>query len=245
VLRPVPKIAQNGGGHERERRLAAAAFVDGELDLKSQLALERRLADEPALRQQVDELRLLRQELRQHASYHAAPRAVRRRAASLGAAMPPPSPPRRVRRRPACALAAMAAARRRRRLRRGRDARGAARMAAPSRDAALAEEVVASHARATLGQRLVDVASSTSTRSSRTCRRSSTSRAVGPLRLEGSELLGGGSTISTGARSRCSSNRQGRHVVDAYVWPTRERDRPPRFRRRARLTARRPGRRAA
>ena len=44
------------------------AFIDGELDLKSQLEIERRMESDAALRRQVEELRQLRSTVRGHAS---------------------------------------------------------------------------------------------------------------------------------------------------------------------------------
>jgi hypothetical protein len=49
--------------------------------------MEQRLAGDPALRQRVEEIRLLRQEIREHAGYHAAPEALRRRVAALRSAL--------------------------------------------------------------------------------------------------------------------------------------------------------------
>jgi anti-sigma factor RsiW len=43
------------------------AFVDGELDLAGQLEIEDRLPGDPALRRQVEELRVLREQVREHA----------------------------------------------------------------------------------------------------------------------------------------------------------------------------------
>ena len=53
------------------------AFVDGELDLNSQLEIEARLAQDAGLRAQVEALRGLRQAVMRHADYHAAPAALR------------------------------------------------------------------------------------------------------------------------------------------------------------------------
>ena len=59
------------------------AFVDGELDLKSQLEIEQRLADDPALRGQVKEMRQLGELVREQATYHPAPEALRHRITTL------------------------------------------------------------------------------------------------------------------------------------------------------------------
>ena len=207
------------------------AFVDGELDLKTRLEFEQRLAAEPALRQQVDELRLLRQALREHASYHAAPAAMRRRAASLRDPVRADAPA--ASRRPSAGLARWLQWRP---LAAGVGLAAVAMLSvqlvvlAPSRDAALAEEVVASHVRATLGQRLVDVASSDRhTVKPYLSSKLDFSPPVDPLRLEGSELLGGRVDYLEGRPVAVLVYRQGRHVVDSYVWPTRGADHAPRF----------------
>ncbi|MBI3369267.1 MAG: hypothetical protein HY021_12745, partial [Burkholderiales bacterium] len=49
------------------------AFIDGELGLAEQLALEQRLAADPALQARVDGLRALRDAVRERADYHALP----------------------------------------------------------------------------------------------------------------------------------------------------------------------------
>jgi len=209
----------------------AHAFVDGELDLKSQLELEQRLATDPALRQQVDEIRALRQALREHAGYHAAPDALRRRVAALGPAAPdlPPvaraAPADLARRwlqwRPLAAGLGLAAV-----------VMVALQLAwlQPSRNDALAEEVVASHVRATLGQRLVDVASSDlHAVKPFLSSKLGFSPPVAALPLEGSQLVGGRVDYLDGRPVAALVYRQGQHDVDAYVWPSSETDRAPAF----------------
>src|SRR5262249_47559075 len=84
-------------------RRTLEAYVDGELDLKSQLDVELALHDDPALQRQLDETRQLREAVRGHASYHQAPAALGER---LRASMAPPASaaaPMRAPRAPAAA----------------------------------------------------------------------------------------------------------------------------------------------
>jgi anti-sigma factor RsiW len=62
------------------------ALIDNELDAAASLALQRRLAVEPALQRRLDERRALRDAVRAQATRHAAPAALR---ASLEAMSPP------------------------------------------------------------------------------------------------------------------------------------------------------------
>jgi anti-sigma factor RsiW len=59
-----------------------AAALDGELDAAASLALDRRLASEPALKAAWDEQRALRDVVRERATRHAAPEALRARFAA-------------------------------------------------------------------------------------------------------------------------------------------------------------------
>ena len=136
------------------------AFVDGELALTRHVEIEARVAADGALRARVDALRRLRESVRDHADYHAAPASLR--AAITGSSVPT-TPSKSavdsrvgdaVRRwlawRPlasALALVVLAAV--------------GVNLVLSSRwhDERLRDEVVASHTRATLTQHLVDVAS--------------------------------------------------------------------------------------
>ena len=69
------------------------AFVDGELDLASQLEMEERLRRDGPLREQVNGLRQLRETIREGADYHASPAALRKRIASSVAPQRPPAHP--------------------------------------------------------------------------------------------------------------------------------------------------------
>src|SRR2546422_10763760 len=137
------------------------AFVDGELDLKRQLEIEARLREDAALRAHVDGLRHVREAVRGGADYHTAPAALRARIARLAAAptpVPRPAPwggkavvQRWFAWRPLVSsfgiVASLAITFNLIEQRAWQDER-------------VSEEVIASHVRATLTQRLVDVASS-------------------------------------------------------------------------------------
>jgi len=118
---------------------ALHAYIDGEMDAAASLELEREMAHNPALRAAVDRLRELSAAVRAHADYHRAPARLRqpaRRNVRTWALIP------------AFAAAVLVAF-------------GAGfLLGRPAEDAALGDEVIASHVRATLGARLVDVASS-------------------------------------------------------------------------------------
>ena len=60
-----------------------SAFVDGELDLQSHLAIEREAAADETLRQRIDELQRMRASIREGATYHAAPADLQARLARL------------------------------------------------------------------------------------------------------------------------------------------------------------------
>jgi anti-sigma factor RsiW len=208
------------------------AFVDGELDLKSQLEFEARLRDDAGLRAQADRLRQLRSALREGAAYHAAPATLGQRLeASLAppAAAPPPRPGARasaaVQRwfgwRPMVVSLAMASVL--------AVALNLAWMRASQSDRVL-EDVVASHVRSTLGQRLVDVASSDRhTVKPWLSSKLDFSPPVTELSLPGSVFLGGRVDYVDGRPVAVLAYQQGRHVVNSYLWPSDGRDRSPEF----------------
>jgi len=136
------------------------AFVDRELDLTSQLEIEERMRQDVGLREQVEDICQLRKAILESAEYHAAPAALRNRMAGLMAPKPTArkqlgdkvvAMPRWLGWRPTVAsfglMAVLVMAVNLAWLR-------------PSHDDRLLDDVVASHVRSTLGQHLVDVASS-------------------------------------------------------------------------------------
>jgi anti-sigma factor RsiW len=126
------------------------AYLDGELDPASSLELEARLAENPGLRAAYERLREMSAAIRDKADYHAAPAAVADRLAS---ALPRSSarPARRWRWLQPAAAAAVAVM-----LGIGLGLF----LARPGENESLSRELVASHVRATLSGRLIDVASS-------------------------------------------------------------------------------------
>ena len=211
------------------------AFVDGELDLKSQLDIEQQLESNAALRRQVDEMRQLREAVREHADYHPAPDALRRRMATLIAssqATPAaPSPARAsaigeaVQRwlgwRPLAASLSFAAV-----------------LAVAvnlvwlqsSRDDRLTDDVVASHVRATLGQHLVDVSSSDHhTVKPFLSSKLGFSPPVSELQIPGSVFLGGRVDYLDGRPVAALVYKQGEHVVNSFVWPSTASESKPSF----------------
>ena len=212
------------------------AFVDGELDLKSQLDIESQLEGDPILRRQVDELRLLREVVREHADYHVAPDDLRRRMAAL-VASPQAAPDRR----PAAARGGSIGAALQtwlgwRPLAASLAFAGVLAVTAnlvwlqSSRDDRLMDQVVASHVRATLGQHLVDVASSDHhTVKPFLSSKLGFSPPVDELRLAGSSFLGGRVDYIDGRPVAALVYKQGEHVVDSFVWPGKAPDSEPSY----------------
>lgn len=225
------------------------AFVDGQLELSRQLEIESRLRDSAALRAQVESLQRLRESVRSEADYHVAPASLRAAlAAALVEAMPDAAATP-----PAAVPAAETTAAERAPRRRPEQARGLGDaigrwlawrplaaglafamvaavgvnvvMAQRWQDDRLRDEVVASHSRATLTQHLVDVASSDHHQvkpflSSRL----DFSPPVRELSVPGSVFLGGRVDYLDGRPVAALVYRQGNHVVDAFVWPSKDAD---------------------
>jgi anti-sigma factor RsiW len=198
------------------------AFVDGELGLEEQLQLEARLREDAAMRTQVERLRALREAVRDRTDYHAAPDALRTRiAAAIGSPAPAPAP--RVRStwfdwKPwsAAMAAAMVAV-------------VAFNVAVlPAREEQRIEgDVVASHVRATLGQRAVDVASSDHhTVKPWLSSRLDFSPPVHEMSQPGAALLGGRVDYVDGRPVAALAYRYAGHAVDDFIWPTTRGDRP-------------------
>jgi anti-sigma factor RsiW len=196
------------------------AFVDGELDLASQLDMEERLRVDAGLREKVEGLRQLRAAIREGADYHAAPAEWRQRMTTLVAPKPAPSirpsdvaaaVHRWLGWRPMAAslalVAVMAVALNLALLRSSQDER-------------LLDEVVASHVRSTIGEHLVDVASSDRhTVKPWLSSKLDFSPPVNELQIPGSVFLGGRIDYLDGRPVAALVYRQGRHIVNAFVWP--------------------------
>lgn len=215
------------------------AFIDGELDLQSQLAMEQRLRDDVDLRQRVDELRRLRESVREGASYHAAPDALKARIAALA----PKAAPGTTQRAPIAASARAAGATLAGWLA-WRPLAGALAFVAVLAVAAnvvwlsqlderrLTDDVIASHVRASLSQRLVDVASSDHhTVKPWLSSRLDFSPPVENVAVPDASFLGGRVDYVDGRAVAALVYRVGQHVLTAFVWPADARDREPTFER--------------
>jgi anti-sigma factor RsiW len=209
--------------------LQLTAFVDGELELARQLELEALMREDAGLRNQVDRLLGLREALRSRADYHAAPVALRSSVAQRLAAQATETAevsPSAIRAglhgwlgwRPLVAALG-----------------GAAVLAVAlqftllpaQREQALVQEVLASHSRATLAQRLVDVESSDHhTVKPWLSSRLDFSPPVPQPQLAGTQLLGGRVDYLDGRPVAALVYRHAGHVVDAFVWPAGKGDVP-------------------
>jgi len=222
-----------------------SAFVDGELDLQTHLAIEREAAADQNLRERIDELRRLRQSIREGATYHAAPAELQARLARLAtdpsvesAAAARATAPSKAARPPIGRAAAEAAARwlAWRPLAASFALAGLVLVTAnvvwlhEVRDERLADDVVASHVRASLGQHVVDVASSDHhTVKPWLSARLDFSPPVAELSLPGSTFLGARVDYLDGRPVAALVYRQGQHLVTSFVWPASADDSDPAF----------------
>ena len=204
------------------------AFVDGELTLSEQLAMETRIEHDAALRAEVERLRALRDAVRSNADYHAAPVTLRAGLQQLATPSPVARP-----------------ALRKPNWRGWRDWFGWQPFAIGLISAVvlmwglgltpwlggqqerLLQDAVASHVRATLGQRVVDVASSDQhTVKPWLSSKLDFSPAVPDTHPPGANFLGGRVDYLDGHPVAVLVYRQRDHVVDVFVWPTAEADAP-------------------
>ena len=215
------------------------AFVDDQLDLAGRLEIEQRLENDATLRQQVEGLRTLRDATREHAERHAMPADVRERMTAMlratrrEAALTPGHPEvhgrsawlhvldRWLAWRPLVASSAFVA------------------MVAVALNVAvlqssqvdrLMDEAVGNHVRSTVGEHLVDVASSDHhTVKPFLSARLGFSPPVNELRLPGSVFVGGRVDYLGGRPVAALVYRQGQHIVNSFVWPDRSADSRPTF----------------
>jgi len=185
------------------------AYVDRELDAAKSLELEAQLAADPALRERFERLRDLSAGIREKADYHAAPSSLTER---LSAALPgaASAAPRRVARwfLPVAAAALVASL-----------AAGIALMR-PGDEDALLREMVASHVRSTLGNRLIDVASSDQhTVKPWLSARLPFSPPVADFSPEGFELAGARLDYVGGRPVAVLVYKRRQHLIDAFIWP--------------------------
>ena len=203
---------------------ALNAFVDDELDLAGRLVLEARLGADAAFRAGVAQSHALRAAVRDQADYFPAPPALRQRLTVdvRGAAARAEPAPRReggwrqwLAWRPlgtgfaaACALFWIASV-----------VLSPALWPGGTKDR-LAEEVIASHVRSTVGDRLVDVASSDRhTVKPWLSSRLDYSPPVADAPLPGTVFAGGRVDYLDGRPVAALVYRQRQHVIDVYVWP--------------------------
>jgi anti-sigma factor RsiW len=213
------------------------AFVDGELDLSSRLEIEERMRTDAALARKIEELGQLREVIREGADYHRAPATLRERVAGSMAPQRPIPTREPVRHGPGALVTAV---------QRWLDWRpravafGLVAMLAavalnvawlrPSQDGRVLDDVVASHVRSTLGQHLVDVASSDHhTVKPWLSSRLDFSPPVDELQIPGSVFLGGRVDYLDGHPVAALVYRQGEHVVNSFVWPESGNDSKPEF----------------
>ncbi|HUL91646.1 MAG TPA: anti-sigma factor [Burkholderiales bacterium] len=190
------------------------AYVDGELDAAKNLEVEAYLAGDPAARAACERLREMSAAIRDRADYHAAPASL---AARLRASVP--AAPEGTRERagwprwlgPAAALAAVALL-----------TWGVTLLSLqPGEDERIAREVLASHVRATLGNRLFDVASSDQhTVKPWLSARLAFSPPIAEVSAHGFELRGGRLDYVGGQSVAVLVYQRRQHMVDVFVWPT-------------------------
>ncbi len=202
------------------------AFVDDELDLEARLAIETSLEQDGHLRAQVEGLRQLRQSVCDGASYHVAPgdlrSAIRHATSSQLERAERAEPAERgssrfggrwswLTRRPALAMAAMVAL----------VAIGTQFVLLPARqEGALANEVVASHVRSTLGEHLVDIASSDHhVVKPWLSSKLDFSPPMGDAMVGNASFIGGRLDYLDGRPVAALVYRAGGHVAEVYVWP--------------------------
>jgi len=190
------------------------AYVDGELDSARSLELERHLAESPALRAACERLRDLSSAIREKADYYPAPASLTGRLRASVPAAPVESAPR-LRwpqwLRPVAALAAVAVL----------VWIAASGVMRPSENERLAQEVLASHVRATLSNRLYDVASSDQhTVKPWLSSRLAFSPPVADLSASGFELLGARPDYVGGQPVAVLAYRRRHHLIDVFIWPT-------------------------
>jgi|tagenome__1003787_1003787.scaffolds.fasta_scaffold20784163_2 anti-sigma factor RsiW len=198
------------------------AWLDGEMDLESQLRFEDRLENQPALKAQVEALKGVSRSLREQAAYHRAPPDLRARIAAASGRVQEREPTRPKQRVSALlgqwlawnpAVAALAFV-----------ALGAVVVNVPllrmSETSALQEELVASHVRATLSQRAIDVASSDQhTVKPWFSTQLDFSPPVREIDVPGTVLVGGRVDYVQGRRVAVVVYQYRKHMVDHYMWP--------------------------
>ena len=177
-----------------------SAYLDGELDASTSLDLEREMAQNPALRASYERLRSLSIAVREKAEYYPSP--------THHKIAPAERPKRWIWLAPAFAMVAIAFF-----------GLGVI-LSQPGEEEALSNEIVSSHVRATLANRLIDVVSSDQhTVKPWLSARLPFSPTVVDLSSEGFKL-DGARLDYIGAQPVAALVYQRRqHMIDVYVWP--------------------------
>lgn len=211
-----------------ESRSRMEAYLDRELDLPGTMAIDQHLAGCEACKASFDGVAALRSGIQRHAEYYSAPPALAHRIrAGIGAA-PPVAPARMPARRPwlqfpqwlrvGAAVAAMGIA----------SWIAAIQYASPGADQLIAEQVISSHARAVLGSRLVDVASSDQhTVKPWLSSKLDFSPSAFDLTGGGFPLLGGRLDYLDNRPVATLVYRHRQHVIDLFIWPDARPGRAP------------------
>ena len=203
-----------------ESRSRLHAYLDQELDLPGTIGIDQHLAGCDACRAIFGSQAALRAGLRRHAEYYAAPAALADRIrAKIGGVGPEPRA-RTLARKPwlqvpqwfrvGAAVAAMGIA----------SWIAAIQYNSPGPDQLIAEQVVSGHARAVLGSRLVDVASSDQhTVKPWLSSKLDFSPSTADLTGAGFPLLGGRVDYLDNRPVATLVYRHRQHVIDLFVWP--------------------------
>ena len=204
------------------------AFVDGELDLAGQLEVEARLRTDPALQAEVDRVRAMREAVRARGDYYRAPPAIRQRIAQLARQQTPDAAPAGAQRRERSGWMRWIAWRP---LSASAGLIGVLALALNlwllqgQREDRLEQEVIASHVRATLSRRQVDVESSDHhTVKPWLSERLDYSPPVLELSRPGSLLVGARVDYVDGRPVAALVYRHAGHKVDSFVWPAAQGD---------------------
>jgi anti-sigma factor RsiW len=184
------------------------AYADGELDPAASLEMEAELAASPALRSALERARAASAAIREKADYHAAPAGL---AARIRASLPSAAAAAPERKLPwrfaalAAGIAVLALA---------------ALMFRPGMEDRIAEELLASHGRATVGGRMMDVASTDlHTVKPWLSARLPFSPPVADLAAQGFPLAGGRVDFIGGKPVAVLVYTRRKHTVEAFVWP--------------------------
>lgn len=203
-----------------ESRSRMHAYLDRELDLSGTMAIEQHLAGCEACKASFAGQAALRSGIQRHAEYYVAPAALAHRIrAKIGDAAPE-APARMPARGPwlqfpqwlrvGAAVAAMGVA----------SWIAAIQYSTPGPDQLIAEQVVSGHARAVLGSRLVDVASSDQhTVKPWLSSKLDFSPSAVDLTGAGFPLLGGRLDYMDNRPVATLVYRHRQHVIDLFIWP--------------------------